>query len=246
MLLTALACLPPHASMVAPPDGGTLRAVVILSRHGVRTPDMRVHDFAPFTPLRFPTDLAAWGANGTAQLTPHGYAAVREMGRFYASEARYRRLMEGVRRPEVSTSAIELTANWWSAEATLDFFCERAPVRVCDVARVIARSGEAAQDLVVVAEGNVVVQVHGAVDAGDVHAGACFGGHPDMHTASFKAEALSALVTLPAAHVVEFFKRVYADLGPVQEGTSPPPPRRLPTVVTDSHARMHAGPTQWH
>ena len=41
ILLTALACLAAHASMVAPPDGGTLRAVVILSRHGVRTPDMR-------------------------------------------------------------------------------------------------------------------------------------------------------------------------------------------------------------
>jgi 4-phytase/acid phosphatase len=59
-------------------DTSALKAVVLLSRHGVRSSLSSAADLAPYAARAFPTWEVAPGL-----LTPHGYAVVTLMGRYY-------------------------------------------------------------------------------------------------------------------------------------------------------------------
>eukprot|EP00854_Cymbomonas_tetramitiformis_P000780 gene780-1252_t len=90
----------PSKSAVAAVD---LKAVVIVSRHGIRTPygpdggDLSSESFMKFSHVwpELPVDAAAWGVPTMAGqlLTAHGELNIRAMGSFYASQARYAALL---------------------------------------------------------------------------------------------------------------------------------------------------------
>lgn len=73
----------------------TLLSSIIISRHGVRTPygpngdDFNEEAFRAFSNLSFPVGKAEWGVDGIGILTPNGAEAVRRMGTWYGSDARY-------------------------------------------------------------------------------------------------------------------------------------------------------------